>query len=398
MTKPIYFMVSFWGERFRQLFLETCLPSLGDISRHRLVIACPAADWWDAGLNSDPRLANSTHIELVNCWTDQPDAVKFRQMNDSHRLLLNHVHRCGGLASQIMPDAIYSPGTVSYLEDRAKKGDHAVLVPAFRLDAEGLMIDRDYRLPARSCLVRNLWPTYERYDWDAREFAKWPNQMHWRPGLESLWPTTMEGQQNTPAANDELLFHTTNFAYVLLDLSVPQKLDHSSFDEGLCIENRWLSDNFKDLSKIHVVQDESVLILCGSPREKYDPPPSSRASFLRKGYRLRRMREVHRRTGDHIKADVLRYRISYGRLRLPQGTRPINDPAYYVMRRYFGDVFREFARAPTYRNHMFWFLLRTVIWFDLTARDCVRACRKRIGHLRGDEHYKPYAHRPAKVA
>jgi hypothetical protein len=352
----IHFIVSFWGERFRQAFLTRCLPSLGEIAKHRLVIACPTEDW--SRLCSDPRLTRATHLELG--WpADQSDAAKFQHMTYSHRRLFDYVHRNRGLACQLMPDAVYSPGTVKYIEERARKGDHAVLVPAIRLKEDGLNADLSRQFSPRVCISRNLWPTYMLYDWKGRKFAKWPSEVHWH-GI------------------DQLTLHTSYFAYLLLDLSVPTQLDHSSFDRGLSVENRWLSDNFKDLSKIHVVQDDSVIVLSDTPLpETVSMPPHSRACSLLKGYRLRRMREYHLAMGDVIKADVMRYPIHYGQSLFLRE----KSPSYFVMRRYFGDVYGEFCHLPAYRKRVFWFCLRNVIKLDLLASPYVARLQYLIGRI-----------------
>ena len=150
--RPLYLIVGFWGDRFRSYFIDYCLPSLlsprnlGILSAgdgHRFLICTTAADWLALQRSSSWNLllthATPVHIE-VGFPDDSSEESKFRHMTYGHRLLVNEAYRDRALACQIMPDAMYTDGTIETVLRHAAEGAHAVLTVALRLKEEGLLV------------------------------------------------------------------------------------------------------------------------------------------------------------------------------------------------------------------------------------------------------------------
>src|SRR5271170_2548783 len=159
-------MISFWGERFRNYFTNYCLPSLISPQNleflrvedgHKFLICTTKNDWQE--LQAQPvfnELAKYVEPILLEIGLpeDQTDTAKFRHMTFSHRILIEEAYRDKALACHIMPDLMYSDGTISTVLSYAKAGAHAVLAVALRMAEEKLFPDLRSRgfLPAENPL------------------------------------------------------------------------------------------------------------------------------------------------------------------------------------------------------------------------------------------------------
>ncbi len=390
--RPLYLIVGFWGDRFRSYFIDYCLPSLlsprnlGILSAgdgHRFLICTTAADWLALQRSSSWNLllthATPVHIE-VGFPDDSSEESKFRHMTYGHRLLVNEAYRDRALACQIMPDAMYTDGTIETVLRHAAEGAHAVLTVALRLKEEGLFVGLHNQklapeyVSAQSArhpiilksqsvvdlVVANLYDDSLLHDWDGSHFPRWPAYSFWRvPGQAGI------------------LIHSAYYAYILLDMAVIGQHNERSF-EIASIENYWLSDNFPDPGLVHIVRDsDDAMVVSWTPSASYVLPPTMSSVFrlpglsaIWKGYRLRSMRDFHLAIGDIQKANNVRYPI-----RLHSGE--INDEwcrvearAQRIMTWFFGDVFDEYSGKtrllPTRIVLAFWWpLLRAFVRLGL---------------------------------
>jgi hypothetical protein len=371
--RPLYFMVGFWGDKFRGYFSDYCLPSLlvpGNLKAlsctdgHKFLIATTRHDW--AELQLCPLWAElCEHAEPVlievGLPEDSSEAAKFRHMSLGHRLMVNVAIAEQALACQIMPDAMYTNGTVSTILRHAAQGARAVLTVAMRLKEELLFTGLKERnlLPALSrsqpihlrsrdvvdIAIASLHDDCGLHDWDGSRFPIFPGFSFWR------------------VRNDlGIIIQSAYYAYILLDMAAIEQHNERSFDDA-CIENHWLSDNFPDPSRVRIVQDsDDALVISWTPSsERGSIPATARVARLRsiapvwKGYRMRCMREYHLKLGDVQKANNIRYPIYWHTAAAGDGWRDTAEwrDAEARVRRimfiFFGDLFSDFLKSGHFR-------------------------------------------------
>ena len=379
-------MVGFWGDRFRGYFADFCLPSLlspgnlGALSAadgHRFLVCTTADDWRKLEASPHWRLlgrhATPTLIE-VGLPDGPSNETKFKHMTLGHRLLVNVALRDRALASQIMPDAMYTDGTIASALRHASQGAHAVLTVAMRLKEEGLFegLRKRRLLPERGneeaafrpitlksrvvvdLAVENLYDDSVLHDWDGQHFPLWPAYSFWR------------APQNTG-----ILIQSAYYAYILLDMATIERHNERSFDIA-CIENYWLSDNFPDPSRIRVIGDlDEAMIVSWTPSAIYTRPPTASWLFripglsaFWKGYRLRCMREFHAGIGDTQKANNIRYPIHWHSGEIDESWKIVEARTRTIMIWFFGDLFKEFSGRTAVERLMlglWWPILRVLI-------------------------------------
>jgi hypothetical protein len=364
--RPLYLMVGFWGERFRNYFVDFCLPSLlslgnlGSLSAahgHQFLICTTAGDW--EKLQESPLWSvlckHATPIMIEVGLPDGPsDEAKFRHMTLGHRAMVNAALKDRALACHIMPDAMYTDGTIDTALRYAAAGARAVLTVALRLKEERLFADLNLRqvlpdrasngsasrpitLKSRSVVnlaVANLYDDSILHDWDGPHFPRWPAYSFWR----------------VPDRSGILIHSAYCSNYILLDMATIDHHNERSFDTA-SIENSWLSDNFPDPSLVRVVQDsDEAMVISWTPSAPYVLPRPMPLIFrlpglsaIWKGYRLRCMHELHVSIGDTQKANNIRYPIYWHTGDIGGEWRDVEARARRVMTWFFGDLFEEFS-------------------------------------------------------
>lgn len=383
LARPIYFFVSLWGVQYRSYFVDYCLPSLLSPNNLRLLQAtcghkfliCTTEDDWRE-LQQHPIVADlACHAEptfiAITLPEDSSEAGKFRHMTSTHLLLTEIAHRDRALACQIVPDAMYSDGTIDTILRHAATGAHAVLAMALRMDEEklfaelrgaGLVAARSSSEPGQQIVlrprsvvglaVRSLYYDNLSYDWDRDDFAYWPCFCLWRvPG------------------RDEFLVHSAYFAYILLDFAAVEQHNTHSFAVA-SIENSWLSDNFPDPGRVRVLQDsDDAMVLSWTAQPKHLPARQRRRvlripliSACWKGFRLRRMWAAHIAAADVQKAHNFRYPIRWHVGTCDAVWRATEARANRVMTLFMGDVYEELREKPSLRP---WLPILAVWWAGL---------------------------------
>ena len=168
LARPFYFMVPFWGERYRQYLVDRLLPSLlaphnlpllrAD-QGHRLLMATTRGDWEAiAELPIMKRLrehAEPTFIEIPSPAFDTPPGSTnaIRHQDVALRLLAESAFAGGVYGSLHWPDTIVSDGMVASLLQHARQGHRLVLCPALR-HTEELAVAELGRLGYLSSAVR----------------------------------------------------------------------------------------------------------------------------------------------------------------------------------------------------------------------------------------------------
>ncbi len=404
--RPLYILSAFWGERFRSYFSHFTLPSLlapgnlGSLSAkdgHRLLIATTAADW--KALNELPIMAAIARHAMpcliaIGLPGEIPDptTAKFRHMSYAHRLLAELAHRDGALASLIMPDQMYTDGSLAAAVRHVENGAHAVLTFGPRLIEESLFAElRDIGvlpgspsggsdgtpivLNSRAVAGpagRNLYyDTFNCY-WEATDFQKWPPFCIWR---------APDGAG--------ILVHCYYHWFVLLDFSAIKHHETRAFDTA-AIENSWLADNYPDPARVHVIGDsDEAMVISWTPAPAV-PPVGRPQALLRipvlgaicKGFRLRCMREFHAIIGDFQKANVLRYPVRWHCAEFDAAWAATEARSRRIMLWFFGDVYEEFATdLPFWQAALFkpwWLLLRSVATLRASIQAAMFAVSSRL--------------------
>jgi len=137
-ARPFYFSTVVWGERFRNYFLEYCLPSLlapGNIPAldgrrsAKFLIATTLEDW-DA-MRATPifrtleRYAEAVLLELPPSVPGQPN---WERSVAGYKLYCGACHRDRAYRIFVVPDYIYSDGTLARTHELAMSGAEAVLI------------------------------------------------------------------------------------------------------------------------------------------------------------------------------------------------------------------------------------------------------------------------------
>jgi hypothetical protein len=330
------------------------------------------------------RHATPIHVK-IDLPDDLPDPItaKFRQMTLGHRLLAERAYRDHALACFIAPDGMFSNGTIATILRHVEEGAHAVLLSTPPLVEEdmfdelrraGVLANADNAtgipeiiLEPRSLMdvaQRTLCDYMHSYNWESGHFAYWPSSVMWSVPVQKGF-----------------LYHSSYFWYILLDFSVLDHHETRSLDTA-SIENLWLSDNFRDLSRTRIIQDsDDAMVFCWTPRSASTSTPQWRTvlripviSTLWKGLRLRQMWAMHRSIGDFHKANNFRFPIRFHSGDLDSDWQAAERRAGRIMMWFLGDVFHEFVDTPTRRRWIpllrIWWRALEPLWrvFDLVER------------------------------
>src|SRR5712671_5077782 len=140
IDRPFYFTIVFWGERFRNYFLDLCLPSLlspGNIpaisaaQRSKFIICTTPADW--AAIKCAPIFGlletyiDPVFVEIPPC---PPATAPCMHMANGHRYGCNQAYENNAYPFVLQPDSIFSDGLIRRLQELASQGVQLVLVPA----------------------------------------------------------------------------------------------------------------------------------------------------------------------------------------------------------------------------------------------------------------------------
>lgn len=286
--RPFYLISVFWGDEFRQLFAELCLPSLlapGNIpalegkQHSRLVICTTLEDWRAlADLPIFVRLREVLATEFVELKAPVQSDAKYAVMSVGHQAAVRLALRAGAYGVFVSPDAMLSNGSLLHLQSLAKAGKTCVLAAALRFSTEPVLADlerRGLRRPGEPIvlegreLVRlvlpHMHPETKGYDWDSQFFTHFPVCSFWR----------------VRAANGDdagIVLHSQSWGPVLLDYAALPAHDMTTL-ERWTLDGDYIYRNFGDDPRIHVVQDsDDLLYVSFTPEaERADPVRRNRS-------------------------------------------------------------------------------------------------------------------------
>jgi hypothetical protein len=152
-ARPFHFMTQFWGTRYRDYFVDYCLPSLlasdnlpllraGD--GHRFLIATPREDW--LRIESLPitqklrAFATPTLIETPPPAETSYEAI-LKHQTFSLKRLFEAAYADNAYGCAVWPDTILSDGFVAAMRRWVAAGHHVVMQPTVRLAEEDVLAD-----------------------------------------------------------------------------------------------------------------------------------------------------------------------------------------------------------------------------------------------------------------
>lgn len=241
--RPFYFMVAFWGQKYRDWFYTLCVPSLlapnnipvlKDRQGSKIVIATTVDDW--NALQERPlvkQLAN--YVDLFPIFIGEPAPGASLQLHAArgHRLACRKAYEDQAFAGWLTPDLIISNGMIQKAVDLIDRGKKLVLCPALRfemerpieeLSAKGyLQANKPINVSAE-CLstiaVSALHPELLRYEFGSNDFDDYPIWTFWRvPERNGLilytvsWSILFGDFAAIPNYRDECFDYSTNDGY-----------------------------------------------------------------------------------------------------------------------------------------------------------------------------------------
>lgn len=320
LDRAFYFIVVLWGERFREYFLEYCVPSLlapGNIPslntkpRSKFLIATRPEDW--QAINDTAifdvlrRYVDPVYIEIPPCPPGLSGCV---HMNTGHKIACDMAFREKGLGLVITPDCMFSDGSIARLQELARNGVQLVLAAALRFGEEPLFEYLKASIPAES---RSR--TGQALTLTGRQLAQ--------ASVNSFHTETLSYEWNAPYINpispaawwrvpgeDGVVLHCMSWAPVLLDYAAVARHDMSTLDDWT-IDGDYLFKNVGTGAKLHVIQDSDELFLAswGPMSDRpFEPLPLFKSKFGRiLGAKLRAMQfqtSFHSPVFDPLKRQI----------------------------------------------------------------------------------------------
>ena len=270
--RPFYFMVPFWGERYRRYFTDNLLPSLLAPSNlpllhaedgHRFLLATTREDWnaiVDLPIMAKLCLhATPTLIEIPNPQSatapGSTDAIMHQ--NVAQRLLVEAAYAAKAYGCLFSPDFIISDCMVAALLRHVRAGLHLVLCPSLRQAEESALAELErlgylstalrpsqtgavINVPQRvlaDILVRYLHPEMAIFEQGA-------------PGQPPLAPFRYWRIHN----QNGIFIHTFHGVPVLMDYGALCEHDVDCLNHSV-FENVYVARNFHSKCRMHVVLD-----------------------------------------------------------------------------------------------------------------------------------------------
>ena len=272
LDRPFYFIIVLWGARFRNYFLEYCvpsllapgnLPSLSTETPSKFLIVTRPDDW--AAIEASPifavlsRFVLPVFIEIASC---PPGRSGCQHMGMGHRIACEMAHRDKAYAAVLTPDCMLSDGSVARLQELARSGVQLVVAAALRfgevpflrhLSGLGVLPAISRAATGTPLVISGRQMVYAAvngfhsetlaYEWDA-------------PGILLLSPAAW---WRVPG-EDGIVLHSLSWAPLLLDYAAIDGHDTTTFDQWT-LDGDYLFNNTKNIERIHVVQDSDEVFI-----------------------------------------------------------------------------------------------------------------------------------------
>lgn len=273
LERPFHFGIVLWGERFRNYFLEYCLPSLLSpnnipaLSTHqqsKFLIATRPEDW--EAMRRTPIFAKlALHVAPV--YMEIPACPSHRSgcdhMGIGHKLICEYAFQEKAYIVHVTPDSMFSEGAIARLQSLAAEGKELVLCAALRFGEEPFFSNLQARHAIPSAGRRNsglplsisardlVWAALNGlhsetlgYEWEAPYFILTRAAAWWRVPDQ-----------------DGIVLHCLSWAPLLLDFAAVSKLDVSML-ENWTIDGDFLHRNTDSATNIYVIEDSDEIFFC----------------------------------------------------------------------------------------------------------------------------------------
>lgn len=310
--RPFYFIVVFWGERFRNYLVDFCLPTMLSPNNipvlvgghgHKFIFCTTSEDWrtlCETKIFSLLReYVEPYHIEIPAAPAGRGGC---EHMGIGHKLASQMAYRDKAYGIFVTPDLMVSDGTVNALMRHAVSGYKVVLTAALRFGEEPLFenlqaigaISQGPRVPelgqpititGRQLVaagLRSFHSETQRYEWEAPYFTNFPAACWWRV-----------------AGEDGIVLHSLSWAPFLCDYAAVQNHD-TSVMETWTMDGDYIHRNFGDGKGVYVVTDsDEIMLVSWAPLS--DRPESLAPNLFKAS-----------RAGEIIKAGILRAALFSG--------------------------------------------------------------------------------------
>jgi hypothetical protein len=395
-------MVAFWGERYRDYFVDLFLPSMLAPSNlrlmrvedgHRFYIATPREDWEaTAALPIIQRLSRHAQPHWIEIDA-RPEEETVGDEGARYAAVLRHMKLCqrkvleagydrSAYGSLHFPDTIISDGMVASLLGLARAGCQLVLCPALRQTEEDVLADLQ---------SAGLWSRRHRPSMTTNELSLAPRQAaalavrHLHPEME-VFEQGAQGQPSLPPfrfwrmpRGGGIVLQTQFIIPVLMDYAIVP-CDHTRCLDDEAIENVYVSVNFKKCRAVHVVRDSDEFVMLSLTPRSVDHSMrvavDRHRSALRLGYErlcdIRRSYEFYvLRKKDAIRHNLFRILVRWHGKPIDEVSRQAEHRIERLIARAVGDYY---ARGPLGELGPFGryrFTWRTVLldvpWFELPS-------------------------------
>jgi hypothetical protein len=295
-TRPFDFMVPFWGKRYREYFVDLSLPSLlapnnlpllRSEEGHRFLIATTVEDWNAIeGLPIMVRLRR--HVTPV--WIEVSDPASALQADayTRYEITIRHQNYCQkklvevgylrhAYGSLLFPDMIYSDYLVASLIRLVEAKCQLAMLPAMRQTEEDVLDDLKrlgYLPPGkRLALTGEALTVPQRVMADLAVRHLHHDVSVFDQG-KPVQPFDLPFRYWRVPGDRGLIMHTFIVSVpILMDFAVPGADHADCLDRGI-LENVYVSHNFSDCDRVHVVQDSDEFSLVSlTPRGVYRMSP-----------------------------------------------------------------------------------------------------------------------------
>jgi hypothetical protein len=215
LDRPFYFIVVLWGERFRDYFLDLCLPTLlspGNLpalsarQRSRFLVCTRPEDW--AAMQVSPifrlleKFVDPLFFEIP---APPPGTAACVHKGNWGPARVRDGYDARAYPFVLQPDTIFSDGMIARLQELASQGVELALVPTLRFAEEPLFdhlrqfgisprgrkgIAEPIVLSSRQLVhmaLASLHSETKTYEWDAPYFHATPSAAWWKvPGEDGI--------------------------------------------------------------------------------------------------------------------------------------------------------------------------------------------------------------------
>ena len=347
LDRPFYFIVVLWGERFRNYFLDLCLPTLlsprnlpalTTAQRSKFLIWTRPDDW--SAMKTAPifqlleQYVDPIFNEIPPCPFKTAPCV---HMGIGHRRGAEMAYEAKAYPFVLQPDSIFSDGTIARLQELAGQGVELALVPALRFAEEPFFENLQklgisprgrngsadpITLVGRQLVHAALASMHSEtltYEWDAPYFFSTPSAVWWRvPG------------------EDGIVVHSMSWAALLLDFKSVPIHDTSTFDQWT-IDGDYIHKNLGDIKRIHLVLDSDEMFIASwapSTDKAYDltPQPALQRRYIGNLTRKTRFRMwFYSGTFDPLKQQIFFHGARWHARPIDDNWRPIEQRALVTL-------------------------------------------------------------------